>query len=361
MKKGKFEILESLRGFAAVYVVLHHISLFQMPKKSAVSYLFSLGQAAVMLFFVISGFVIYYACYSISKENFSFRNYFIKRFRRIYPVFLAALAISYITESLSKGTWLPADLTNLFGNLINMQDAKRIPGMWFDPYYRNTPLWSLSYEWWFYLLFFPIFKWIKAENQKNVVLAISIIGFITFYFFPNKVSINMEYFIIWWSGVEVARSWIKFGKITNGTIRFLFYSYGTMLLLLVVQLKLYKGKIDMSDHPGIELLHFIYSAIILIVGFLWNKYKFIGYKYLLRPFLIFAPISYGIYVFHAPLVYKHNIFNVNNLVLQDICGFAATIIVSYLFEVVLQKRINNFSKKFINEPLSKTNGQVSSV
>lgn len=348
MANQKINILESLRGFAAVYVVAHHIWLVQ-SQKSKIGFVFSQGQAAVMLFFVISGFVIFLSSYKLQElGRFSFRGYFVKRFRRIYPVFIAALILAYLAACIVSKTWMPFDGLSFAGNFLNLQDLKRIPGNFVIPYYRNTPLWSLSYEWWFYMMFFPIFKFVRTDLQKHVALGISLVGFFTFLIYPNKISTTLEYFIIWWTGVELARSWVKHGTVINEVMRFVFGALGLMLLLLAIQLIVYRQdhKLDWSDHPGIQFMHFLYSFLIIAFGLLWKKWKFWGYDYLLKPFLIFAPISYSIYVFHAPLIYKNNVFSVQSVIVQDILGFASVVLLGYLLEVVLQKRINSLTKKF---------------
>src|SRR5438477_8597718 len=208
MRRNKLEILEALRGLAALYVVFHHMTLNQT---SWWAYPLQEGQGAVILFFVLSGFVIYYSSQKITAKKISFSDYFIKRFRRIYPLFIASMIVAYIARCFIMHTLLPLDDGNLAGNLINLQDIKRIPNNWFQPYYGNNPLWSLSYEWWFYILFFPIFKYIKEKLQVIVALGISVFGFITFILYNNKISITLEYFFIWWSGVEIARAWLAEG------------------------------------------------------------------------------------------------------------------------------------------------------
>ena len=62
---------EFLRGIAAFYVFFHH-TLFQfniIEKNSLLGKLFSFGQEAVMLFFLLSGYVI---ALSLIKKDYSF-------------------------------------------------------------------------------------------------------------------------------------------------------------------------------------------------------------------------------------------------------------------------------------------------
>ena len=71
--------LDAIRGLAACYVVIYHIiaTLKGFPQIIK-DVFFSFGQEAVILFFLLSGFVIAYSVYK--KQNITFKDYFIKRF-----------------------------------------------------------------------------------------------------------------------------------------------------------------------------------------------------------------------------------------------------------------------------------------
>src|SRR5690348_13697572 len=106
---GRLWRLEALRGAAAAYVVLGHIGsgwygnpLLGLPVR--------FGLEAVILFFLISGFVIEYSAYGGRKagELIGFGDYLVKRVRRIYPLFLLALGLSYLSQSLLMRHWAPA-------------------------------------------------------------------------------------------------------------------------------------------------------------------------------------------------------------------------------------------------------------
>jgi peptidoglycan/LPS O-acetylase OafA/YrhL len=340
-KKNKIEVLEALRGFAALYVVAHHLQLYEYSK---LGYLTSQGQAAVMLFFILSGFVMYYANYRYLDEGrFRFKAYFVRRFRRIYPVFIAALLLAYVAACIEAKSFVPIDGRTLLGNLLNLQDHARIPNNWFEPYYKNGPLWSLSYEWWFYMLFFPIFKYVSAEKQKYLVLAISCIGFLTFFVYPNKISITLGYFMIWWSGVELCRSYVTFNAIRPGTILFVLGSHLLLMGLIGAQILsdyLHKQGLNLGRHPVIEFRHYFYSFTIISFGIICYRYRFKGLATMLKPFLYFAPISYGIYVFHAPFFFRYNLFGIENEFVKVFVGMTCVLLLSYLLEVRLQKFIN---------------------
>src|SRR3954449_2965516 len=114
----KFEKLEALRGFAAIYVVIYHLL---MPVKLQVAgfdllFLFRFGQEAVILFFLLSGFVIKYS-FERSKDK-SFKSYFLKRFTRIYIPLIFILVLSYVLQSIVAGKLNDPATGTLIANLL---------------------------------------------------------------------------------------------------------------------------------------------------------------------------------------------------------------------------------------------------
>ena len=97
VQNGRIEALECLRGFAAVYVVAGHVCnvYFHNPKWALP---FRFAAEAVVLFFLLSGFVVRLS----TPENTTFSDFFVRRIKRIYPLFLLSLAFSYMLVVKSK-------------------------------------------------------------------------------------------------------------------------------------------------------------------------------------------------------------------------------------------------------------------
>lgn len=111
----RLDYLDSLRGIAALVVVLHHCTMMYaddfrishkiLPDASAsfgdwAFYLFQTllnGRAAVILFFVLSGFVL---ALSLLKQSTPYASYAIRRICRIYPAFAFIIFTSYALHSL---------------------------------------------------------------------------------------------------------------------------------------------------------------------------------------------------------------------------------------------------------------------
>lgn len=105
----RFKQLDSLRGLAALTVLFHHL-LLAVPNKNAFTTflevtparLFVNGHGAVILFFLLSGFVLSLPVFNGKVPHYV--SYLIKRLCRIYVPYLVTICISvYISISLSQG------------------------------------------------------------------------------------------------------------------------------------------------------------------------------------------------------------------------------------------------------------------
>lgn len=168
--------LDLVRGLAAAAVALQHLRalfLFDWPQTTAHSYFAGLiyflakfGHPAVIIFFVLSGFLVgSTGLRAIENRTWSFPRYLLHRFLRLEIVLLPALLLGLLWDTtgihlihasaLYNGGWHlivrsgPIDLRwlTLLGNAAFVQDIL-VP-----TFGSNTPLWSLSYEFWYYVLF----------------------------------------------------------------------------------------------------------------------------------------------------------------------------------------------------------------
>lgn len=351
--KGRLDRLESLRGFAAIYVVIGHLCNihFQNGKAIGVSSIYFLpfrfAAEAVILFFLLSGFVIRYS----TRDETSYSEYFFKRFRRIYPLFAFSLVFSYLLASFAEGTWAPVDPVELFGNIIMMQDfAFMRPGVWFNQFY-NDALWSLSYEWWFYMIFFPLMKWKASPRTKNIaVYAFSISCVILNLIIPNQICWFGAYFVVWWTGAEMAREYRETravtihrqwpGALVMGTIAALWLYPLTMIPRKDWALGLY---------PLIDIRRFAGAACMVIIGIQWRRMGWVLFDYTFGPFKHLAPISYGIYALHFPILLALHSTKLATHHVAFVCtALVLLLVVSYLGEVVGQGWLNKLTEPWLD-------------
>ncbi len=319
-KTSRFRILDSLRGLAAVLVVIHHFMVFNETKLfgvindrlySFLQYLSSLNHLAVLFFFVLSGFSIGYSLKGNLLTNKGQTNtYLYKRFKRIIPIYLLALLFSLIVGLLIKNVHQPSySITNLVGNLLFLQTAVEATPYWFSPYGKNGPLWSLSFEMFFYL-FLPFFSYliIKIRLYARIRIWILLVCLTVVSILINKYVIFipllsfLSLFAIWWMGFEVAIDRFKKPKHTINWALFLF---------LGLAIQMFKDFVPSAT--VIELGQGFLMGVVLYLLFrlndLWSSpLKALGKKIFNFFFEQAGHGSYALYALHYPLfVYMNDL------------------------------------------------------
>jgi exopolysaccharide production protein ExoZ len=145
---NKLNSLQILRALAALLVLLFHGQgvVKQVFHGNYFNQYFSMGKCGVDIFFVLSGFIIFYTNHKLIGKPSSFLGFIKKRLIRIYPIYwIVTLAI------------LPAYLfVPSFGQGDELQTNVIIPSFLLVPGYRAPILvagWTLIHELLFYLLF----------------------------------------------------------------------------------------------------------------------------------------------------------------------------------------------------------------
>ena len=169
------------------------------------------GQEAVIVFFLLSGFVIFNGEHRRALRP---GGYYARRVRRIYPVLIAAMIVSTLVATDNGDLAARFDWRSLWGTLAGLQDIAAIkPGVIVDPYLDNLPLWSLSYELAFYLVFPPILMlWQRHPRATDHAVGIGCcLCYGLYALHPNHAALVGAYFMIWWSGAMAARAYLAGG------------------------------------------------------------------------------------------------------------------------------------------------------
>jgi peptidoglycan/LPS O-acetylase OafA/YrhL len=231
------------------------------------------------------------------------------------------------------------------------------PGVWVDSFGGNLPLWSLSYEWWFYMMFFPIYTYVPIRYQLGLVTALSFAGLTTYVVHPNQISLFLLYFILWWTGLEFARTYCRGVTPTFFTQRHSLVVLGAFCLLVPVTMVFCMPAPDhwsYGFHPILEIRHFGACFLFSVLGLLWSAAGWRFFRPLLGWFTLVAPISYALYAFHYPLCVLSRFLGWGLSSPLPQAGFVLlTIALAYLVEVRLQKVVVRSTNRFI---LSKING-----
>lgn len=199
MNKTTSLYLDTVRFLAAFVVFVAHATSDKFTGGLPLLWrFFWFANDAVMVFFVLSGFVI--AFVANGKED-SLDKYFISRFARLYSVVLPALLLTVVLDligsqfsydQLYTGWGYDASnpivrfLTNLF--FVNQ--------LWFLDIrpFSNIPFWSISYEFCYYVIF-AVWFYVKTPRKYPLLLLVSLL-------IGPKVLILLP---IWFMGVWVYR------------------------------------------------------------------------------------------------------------------------------------------------------------
>lgn len=145
-----------------------------------------LGHEAVLIFFVLSGFLVGgKALERIHNHTFNPRSYAIDRAVRIILPLVSSLMLALIVNVVT-GNDLHIDI--LAGNLFSLQ------GIACGPYFET--LWSLSYEVWFYIIMCSFGYCIVYANRPKAYLGLFMLAicFLTF------TKLSAYYLFIWFIG-----------------------------------------------------------------------------------------------------------------------------------------------------------------
>ncbi len=297
-----------MRGFVAVYVVAGHALAGSL---GAVDPILHFGQEAVMVFFVMSGFVIRWTTSSLASLS-DFRSYFFKRFARIYSVWVPGVALFILLASVEAGRLSLDPPGRFLGNILMLQDVPNIkPAVICDPLYGAAPLWTLGYEWWLYMMFPLALLLIRGPMQHHVVGMLAVINSWVYVFYPNHLSRVFIYLAIWWIGVRAAvalreRGKIRFADISSSTL----YVLAAAVPLCLRAAWMWHDRMPMmlGRYPLLELRHVLGTVALVAAGFLWRKCGWAGFRWTVGLFAIFAPIAYALYFIHYNSLAKAGYF-----------------------------------------------------
>lgn len=182
-KPMHFDGVQALRAFAVLLVIWTHLKY--AGDFSGIDWIQShAGGAGVDIFFVISGFVI---CASAESLRFSASRFFVNRFTRIAPLYWLS-TLPLLLSILKNGRPVSA------GSLVN--SFLFLPVIDFGGMSApiNSMGWSLSFEFWFYILFSMALLVGRQQAWKMVLATLVVLSVVVgavdygAYFFPKFVA-----------------------------------------------------------------------------------------------------------------------------------------------------------------------------
>jgi peptidoglycan/LPS O-acetylase OafA/YrhL len=339
--------LDFVRFMAAFVVVLHHTWGLVFPQ-------FPLpwpGHAAVVIFFVLSGFVI---SHSASRSGQTGGEYFRHRFARLLPVSIAALLLSIsiaplvgtsTTQYAGEMQMTPEQFWKHIG--INFMFLGQIWGWDVAPPY-NPPFWSLNYEVWYYALFGI---WIFTPKRWRA-LAISVTVLIVGY----KVLLLLP---VWLLGVALHRWPIKIGKakakslfVTTIVLGLAFIWFDVSVLIRTHMYSAWPAGMNMAQSANQFVGDFLLGLIVAA-----NFVSAASLNTVLNPppFLTSAvrylsSFTFSTYLFHMPLT----VLIWNALKVRTPIGFYALVALGLFCLGMITEKRTAFYRKLFDIRASKT-------
>lgn len=335
MNKNNFDFLRFL--FAFIVILSHIIDLSQFPDFIFLKKYFD-THLSVTGFFIISGFLI---TGSYVKTR-NIRLYFIKRAKRLLPAYILIVLFSALFFSVFSIYNFQEYFSNsmlykyLFANLFFLNFIQPcLPGVFLNNILCtiNGALWTIKVEVSFYIIL-PILIFLITKFEKKIIVfvAIYVLGllyilglYLTNFIIPEKHSFLLilkhqlpgflTYFI---SGISLFYFFDFYMKYKNKLI---------IIAIIVFSIEYYFN---------LEILRPIAMSLLLL-------YFAYGFKFL-NNWGKYGDFSYGIYIYHFPviqLVVSLNLLNNFNPFLV-----AFSIIVTALFLAIISW--NFLEKKFLN-------------
>lgn len=313
--------IDGLRAVAIILVVIYH----------AFPSIFPGGFIGVDIFFVISGYLISGILYTeFERGDFSFLNFYARRFRRIIPALALVLMCSWglalllllSSEVEAIGKHILAGSTFLSNGLLRLESG------YFDSAANSKPLlhlWSLGIEEQFYVVW-PVILWICFRFRLSllwvtpilILISFSINIFLikvdplsTFYFLPTRFwellfGCGVAYIVRNRAGLNDGS-----GNAQKGFLLTCFSVFPHQIWAFLGLLCLVLGVVlidESSDFPGWWAVLPVFGSGVLI--FAGEKSQGPITQLLSRPvFVNIGLISYPLYLWHWPLLSYAHIVN----------------------------------------------------
>lgn len=343
MNKGFSAYLDLMRFGAAVIVLLSH---YGYERISEGRWLWirelNLGSDAVIVFFVLSGFVIAFVA---ARSDASMGGFAFDRLTRLITVALPALLLGYVLDR--YGAFVAPDVyAQWFYNPIPLSE-QLLRGLSFTNEWSgmatrlgtNGPFWSLSYEAAYYALFAVAFF---LNGPKRVALLL-LIGWL--------VGLNILLLLpVWLMGVALHRMNTNSAFPEGAKYAF---AIAPVFVYALAQASDWQGKLFAVTEPFDRMLDLRFSDEVLwslLLGVLVTMHLRGMFRVFAegralpfeRAIRWLAGASFSIYLVHYPVLQLLSVLDIGGLEgwLRDVVVLAITFAVCFAFAVLFERPLN---------------------
>lgn len=373
---NKILSLESLRGVAAFTVVIDHFfrtfypgtfvsgqvqhSQYEWFVSNTPLFMFVNGSFAVMIFFVLSGFVLSYGYF---LKKFDLISAVVKRYFRLTPIVFASIMLAFILlrlglffnsqAGLMPFSWKVPDVSllsalwdGLIGSYILQPNDTSL----------NSPLWTIYYELIGSVLVYAILSLLSGDSRRKWIYPFLVVIFLGTYYVGFVIGLIL-------ADIYCHKNEI-YQKIAN-----LSAFYKISMLLFAIWLASFpplRTKLDIStihapllflDNFGLnQNIVLALGAIIIIVLLLTSKR--LKKLFELRPLVYLGSISYSLYATHIIVMGSIACFTFWKL--HDKLPYNLTAAVVFIVYVISSLLVAAVFRKYVDKPsiaLSRLAGQ----
>jgi peptidoglycan/LPS O-acetylase OafA/YrhL len=356
----RFLQLDSLRGLAALAVFTTHAisGVISVPLLVKIDHtplsIFINGNAAVMFFFVLSGFVLSLV-FIDGQRPISLTSFYTKRIFRIYPAFIATVIFAVLLKQFvfhqhvqtDAGIWFKQywlwDLDA--GHLKQVLQTLLLISPNINYKLLDPPMWSLAVE---MSMAFVIPFFILMVARCNIIVNICLFVLLCYLSYGFKTYLNFHAGIFY-LGVILA----KHRHIILNFVGQL--SVTAKILLLLSGLLIYNSGmwlLNLRETPYYVIFVYCLPAIgsaIIIVSVLSAKRLSAFFE--LRFFAFFGAITYSFYLMHFPVLFTLSSVLIGhvNLYLVVVIGLGINIGISYLMMRFIEQPFQAIASRLVKK------------
>jgi peptidoglycan/LPS O-acetylase OafA/YrhL len=303
LPRGHIPALDAIRGLAIVLVTLYRFGGGSDGVARAVEspWLIALGARGVDLFFVLSGFLITGILFDAKGKEGYFRNFYMRRALRIFPLYYGALVLILIVAPLLAGR-MPAPLSEqawlwLYGSNV----LQSIRGEWcLGPL---NHFWSLAVEEHFYFVWPLVIYLCSRKTAMRVcggVIAASVVARAA-WLLAGGNDVAAEVFTPLRMDGLVLGGWLALAARSPGGLGWLTkFARPTFVLSGLAALATFAIGKRLLGLPDLAWAAFCGSFLVLIVAAAKNSWLARCCNSSALQF--FGKYSYAMYVFQLPLI-----------------------------------------------------------
>lgn len=350
MRIKYYENLDGVRGIAALMVVVFHFFTNNitgyLPHLALYQRVTEFGQHGVTLFFVLSGFVITRILMNSKDKPDYFKNFYIRRALRIFPLYYSFLLLWYFVYPVLTHTVFPPFQMQLPFYLY----AQNIFALFGWPRMGPPHFWTLSVEEHFYLVW-PLIVYFTPTKQMFWAIVFFILSsFLVRYFFLTHDLDIRKFTLTRWDQIVMGAGIVLlerkgFFKVPGN------FKYVVFLTIIIFFPTIYTYNEANSILFFKELFKYFFLALffgcILCLLLFEDKLVFIN-GVLKQPIMQYlGKISYGIYVWHLFVI---RVFAANwyskIMILDLVIIISSTVLLAHLSYKFVEEPFLKFKKKF---------------